>query len=276
MKPKLITMILPVLILFSCSGRQLMSDKENTVKLCDAIEWTHLVSDNINDAAANIHILDVDLNKFDGKIDIAWLRDTLMHTSDLAEENKAIAAINGSFFDLRQGGAVVYLQKNGKTIAENYDNSPFCCSGAYTMDYEGNIDIIQKPDTGWGYSSLYKDMMAGGPILIDENVICKKDSIRFNLIRHPRTAIGITQNDHFLMVTVDGRNSRAAGMNIHELTDFMLELGCKDALNLDGGGSTTLFIKGKSETGVVNCPSDNKRFDNGGERAVSNILMLRP
>lgn len=275
MKNRILIAILPILILFSCTGRQLVSDGSDSIKLCSAVEWTHIVSDSLNNAPANIHILDVDLKKLNGQVDIAWLKDTLMRTSDLAAEKHAIAAVNGSFFDLRQGGAVVYLQKNGETIADNYDNSPFCCSGAYTMDYDGNIDIIPIPDTGWAYSSLYKDMMAGGPILIDENKICEKDSIRFNLTRHPRTAIGITQHDHFLMVTVDGRHSQAAGMTIHELTDFMKELGCKDALNLDGGGSTTMYINGKSETGVVNCPSDNKRFDNEGERSVSNILFLR-
>lgn len=58
----------------------------------------------------------------------------------------------------------------------------------------------------------------------------------------------------------------AAGMNLFEVQEYLLELGCTDAINLDGGGSTTLWIKDK---GVVNIPSDSK-----GVRAVANALLI--
>jgi exopolysaccharide biosynthesis protein len=61
-------------------------------------------------------------------------------------------------------------------------------------------------------------------------------------------------------------------MNLHELTFLTRQFGCTSALNLDGGGSTTLWIKGK---GVVNYPCDNKKFDHEGERSVSNALILK-
>jgi exopolysaccharide biosynthesis protein len=51
-------------------------------------------------------------------------------------------------------------------------------------------------------------------------------------------------------------------------------LGCKDAINLDGGGSTTMYIKGQPFDGVVNYPCDNKQFDHYGERSVSNVVMI--
>jgi len=64
---------------------------------------------------------------------------------------------------------------------------------------------------------------------------------------------------------VDGRRQDSVGMSLEELTDFMKALGASDALNLDGGGSTTLVVDGR----VVNRPSDKE-----GERAVSNVLLL--
>jgi len=82
--------------------------------------------------------------------------------------------------------------------------------------------------------------------------------------RHPRTAVGFSAT-HIFLVVVDGRQQKLSiGMNFHELGRFMSTLGCTDALNLDGGGSTTMWVKGK----VVNSPSDGKL------RAVGNSLML--
>lgn len=64
-------------------------------------------------------------------------------------------------------------------------------------------------------------------------------------------------------------------MNLHELSNILRWLGAKEAMNLDGGGSSTLYIKGATENGVVNYPSDNKLFDHEGERAVANIIYVR-
>jgi exopolysaccharide biosynthesis protein len=55
----------------------------------------------------------------------------------------------------------------------------------------------------------------------------------------------------------------------------MILLHCRDAVNLDGGGSTTMWINGKPFSGVVNMPCDNKTFDHSGERSVSDILIIK-
>ena len=89
---------------------------------------------------------------------------------------------------------------------------------------------------------------------------------RFVSFRHPRTAIGYSEDEKiFYMFTVDGRQPSSAGMTLYELADFMLHLGVWEALNMGGGGSTTMLIGNN----VVNSPSDA-----GGERAVSNALLL--
>ena len=72
-----------------------------------------------------------------------------------------------------------------------------------------------------------------------------------------------------MLVVVDGRNEKSAGVTLHELALIMKSLGCHDALNLDGGGSSTMYWKNR---GVMNYPSDNKKFDHAGERQVHNIL----
>lgn len=88
---------------------------------------------------------------------------------------------------------------------------------------------------------------------------------------HPRTAVGITAAGDLIMATVDGRqNDHSTGVDLPELAELMLSRGAVQALNMDGGGSTTMAVRlpGDPEVSVVNSPSD------GRERAVANSLVV--
>lgn len=88
----------------------------------------------------------------------------------------------------------------------------------------------------------------------------------FDTTRHPRTAVGINDQGNWIFVVVDGRQpGQSLGMTLDELTDLMLSLDCRYAINLDGGGSTTMYLNGS----VVNSPSDV-----GGERPVADALLV--
>jgi exopolysaccharide biosynthesis protein len=88
----------------------------------------------------------------------------------------------------------------------------------------------------------------------------------FSDARHPRTAAGRRADGRILLVAVDGRQpERSVGMTIAELTALLIELGAVEAVNMDGGGSTTMAVRGK----VVNSPSDLT-----GERPVSDALLV--
>lgn len=76
-------------------------------------------------------------------------------------------------------------------------------------------------------------------------------------------------------MTVDGRSEQSRGMSLEELRKVLSWMGATYILNLDGGGSTTMYVKGMSDNGVVNHPSDNKEFDNKGVRKVANIIMIK-
>ena len=88
---------------------------------------------------------------------------------------------------------------------------------------------------------------------------------------HPRTALGVTANGGVIMVTVDGRSEDSGGLDLVELAEMMISLGAVSALNLDGGGSTTMAVRkpGDVEVSIVNTPSDA-----GGERTVANSLLV--
>jgi exopolysaccharide biosynthesis protein len=85
-------------------------------------------------------------------------------------------------------------------------------------------------------------------------------------MKHPRSAVGISRDSSTLILfAVDGRSENSGGMTLRELAAHMRALGAWDAMNFDGGGSTTLVIDGA----VVNHPSDPT-----GERAVGNALLV--
>ena len=111
------------------------------------------------------------------------------------------------------------------------------------------------------------DMIAGNPTLLADGAITATDCPASFCRRHPRTGIGVTYDGKLLLVTVDGRQRRSVGMTPRQFAKLFRRLGARWALNLDGGGSTTMFVKG----GVVNRPSDS-----GGERAVSSALLVLP
>ncbi len=100
----------------------------------------------------------------------------------------------------------------------------------------------------------------------DENLGDERLKKAFLENRHPRTFVGIDRDTTTLFLcTVDGRQEASAGMSFEEMASFLLSVGAWDAINLDGGGSTTMVVNGE----VVNSPSDVK-----GERAVANSLMV--
>ncbi len=113
------------------------------------------------------------------------------------------------------------------------------------------------------------DSLGGMPVLVqDGTVVAKNDCGTYFCERNPRTAIGITAEGKVLLVTVDGRCTCSLGMTLVGLANEMKSLGAVYALNLDGGGGSTMWVKG---SGVVNRPSDST-----GERPSTNAILILP
>lgn len=105
-------------------------------------------------------------------------------------------------------------------------------------------------------------LVHGGQVFVDSAEEQFKPDIVIG--RHPRTAAGVTAKGELLMVTVDGRQSISRGATLTEMAQLMKKLGAVNAINLDGGGSTTLSIEGI----VINSPSG------GSERPVADALLV--
>lgn len=214
------------------------------------------------------------------KLDIGIAsNEKMVKTSQQATDNGALAAINGSFYNMKMGNSVCYY-KIGKEVIDTTTDSEFKLrvNGA-VHEVKGKIKIIDwSKSIEDGYKKNKGTVLASGPIMLEDGHIsdwseCDK---KFIDTRHPRSAIYIKSDGTVVFITVDGRSEgNAAGMSIPELAYLVKILGGENALNLDGGGSTTLWLKGAPEDGILNYPSDNKRFDREGERSVSNILYVK-
>jgi exopolysaccharide biosynthesis protein len=181
---------------------------------------------------------------------IIWILDG--KGSNLIPENGFVLSASGKYRE-----ALLGKIKIGKSI--------FTGTRIHPVKSENDIET-SKP------SSNIEDIVGGVPQLIKNGKIeitwkQEKSSKSFIETKHPRTAVAKLKDGKFLMVTVDGRSEESGGMSLYQLADFLLEMGATDAMNLDGGGSTTMFAGGK----VVNKPSDQT-----GERKVSDAILVFP
>lgn len=227
----------------------------------------------------NVSVLEIN-SKGKYVFDLGFDAKKLITTSDFGKQANAIAALNGTFFDIANGGSVDYIKSNGEVINENR-----LSKNGKRANHQKSALLIQKGklsiakwdgNSDWEKTLVADDIMVSGPLLILNQSEEKLDTANvFNKTRHPRTAVAITKNNKVLLITVDGRNANSAGMSLFELSKLMRWLQADDAINLDGGGSTTLWINNWGENGVVNYPTDNRKWDHEGQRKVANVLLLK-
>jgi len=201
-------------------------------------------------------------------------------TSEMALKHGAVAAVNGSFFDMDKHFPVCYLRIDNVDLGENTPGKDTVNRKYYqygTLCLGGDSVVILKTDSSrrWEEALPYPNIMTAGPLLIWHDTLqYLRNDRTFVTQRHNRTAVGVREDGTVLLLVADGRFKEAEGLSLTELQQILRWLGCRDALNLDGGGSTTLFLNLGDYQGVANCPSDNGRFDHAGERGVSNAVMV--
>jgi exopolysaccharide biosynthesis protein len=243
-----------------------------TEEIDEGVYWKKYRGSDLNDARLSINLISVDLNRAQIELKLAYNQTVLTQTSDFAKQYQTIAAINGSFFSREYGGSVVFMKEDEELIARGAaGRNVYTENGGIGWDSDFQPLIMERPEAGWKTVSI-STLLTAGPLLIFESTLREFRDDPFHQNRHPRTAVGITGDNQLLLVTVDGRSFQSYGMTIPELAQFFSELGATHALNLDGGGSTAMWIHGAA--GVVNYPSDNLEFDHDGERPVSNALLI--
>jgi exopolysaccharide biosynthesis protein len=276
---KVLLLFILISLSFSLSGQmkgfnRVRWEKE---KIAPGLVWksSHtLLEDTI---PQNINLLIVNLRRRD--LSILYNSKENIKTSRQASSANAIAAVNAGFFSIRDGGSVNYIRTRGIIVdtdtAKKWPES-INFNGALLIDNGGHAFIMKSRQNSWfDAHTEFPDVMVTGPLLLEDAKKTKLPETSLVITRHPRTSIGVINKHKAILVTIDGRTGDSRGMTLLQLADVMLSLHCKDAVNLDGGGSSTMWINGKPFNGVVNMPCDNKKFDHEGERAVSDILIIK-
>ena len=185
-------------------------------------------------------------------------------TSDMAEDNDAIFAINGDYYGFRDSGLVI---RNG-ILYRDVSDGP---SGNQSLiiDSVGNLEIVDINETS-GTSLIDSGVLQGfsfGPVLVEDGQIPENFDTTVSLKANPRTAIGQISPLHYLFIVVEGRSRSSAGMTLEQLAQEFIERGATIAYNLDGGGSSSMVLNGS----LINTPAEKR---NNGERKISDIIYI--
>lgn len=258
--------------LYSIKGQENLLLDNKPLDLIDTIVFKQIKTDTLYKSNQIISLLSMKNDSKNYFIKFDYNKNDLMKTSLIANNNGAVAAINGGFFDMDKGGSVTYFEINDTTISDNksknnkWGNPKNLLNGAIVISKNNKIQIgYANQENYYKTSKEEKAVLVTGPVLLLDSKKVKMPDKKFVRKRHPRTCLCTTENS-IILIAIDGRQSNAQGMTLYEIQDYLKSLNCVNAINLDGGGSTTMWIQGK---GIVNFPSDKT-----GERPVSNILSI--
>ena len=188
-------------------------------------------------------------------------------TSVTAADNNAIIAVNGDYYGANSTG---YVIRNGvvyrDTVREDSSNGDLAIykDGSFKIIYEDQISAEQLVKDG------VVNLLAFGPALVENSEIAvgTNEEVGQAMASNPRTAIGIIDENHYIIVVSDGRTSESKGLSLYQMAEVMKSYGVKTAYNLDGGGSSTLYFNGQ----VINKPTTGG--NKISERAVSDIVYI--
>ena len=188
-------------------------------------------------------------------------------TSETAANNNAILAVNGDYYGANTTG---YVIRNGvvyrDTVREDSSNGDLAIykDGSFKIIYEDQVSANQLVKDG------VVNLLAFGPSLVENGEIAvdTNSEVGQSMSSNPRTAIGIIDENHYIIIVSDGRTSESEGLSLYQMAEIMKSYGVKTAYNLDGGGSSTLYFNGQ----VINKPTTNGNTIS--ERSVSDIVYI--
>ena len=250
------------------------SQAAKTATVTDSSYKDDNISINLSESTVNstqVYVADVSVNSSDylktAFAQNAFGTNVTAKTSQIAKNNNAILAVNGDYYGANSTG---YVIRNGvvyrDTVRENSNNGDLAIykDGSFKIIYEDQISADQLVKDG------VVNLLAFGPTLVENGEIAVDTNTEVGqaMISNPRTAIGIIDENHYIIVVSDGRTSESKGLSLYQIAEVMKSYGVKTAYNLDGGGSSTLYFNSQ----VINKPTTGG--NKISERAVSDIVYI--
>ena len=210
-------------------------------------------------------------------------------TSEICKRKKGILAINGDFYGAQEAG---YVLRNGEILRStvsksNVGQNPRKNPEDLAIYRDGTFEIFNEHDYSleeiqnkgaWQVFSFGPGLIKDGEIVVGE-----KDEVATALAggRNQRTTIGMIAPLHYVFVVNDGRSTTDDGFSLFEMAHILKDLHCYCAYNLDGGGSSTMYLDNGTGNAdklahLVNRPSQDWRTNSGkiGQRDVSDIVYI--
>ena len=216
----------------------------------------------------DIYVADIQVSSIDHLL-TAFAEDTYgknitAKTSEIAESNDAILAINGDFYGSQESG---YVLRNGVIYRDNARRN----REDLVIDDSGDFYIINEDEVSLDSIDDAYQVFSFGPALINdyEIQVDEDDEVGKAMASNPRTAICQVEENHYLFVVSDGRTDASLGLSLKELAEFLQTLDVKVAYNLDGGGSSTMYFNGE----IINNPTTSG--NRVKERSVSDVIYIR-
>ena len=260
------------------------STNNSAVTATESYESTKTVTDSsYKDSNVDINITTVRKNNTtvyvaDVKLsDSSYLKTALAYdsfgtnvteaTSSMATNNNAILAVNGDYYGADRSGYVIkngVIYRNTVRSDSEYPDLAVYKNGSFKIIYETEVTAEELLADG------VVNLFAFGPSLIENGEISvdQNTEVRQAMTKNPRTAIGIVDKNHYILVVSDGRTNESEGLSLYELAEVLKEYGATTAYNLDGGGSSTMYFNGN----IVNNPTTNGHRIS--EREVSDIVYI--
>ena len=250
------------------------SQAAKTATVTDSSYKDDNISVNLSETTVNntqVYVADITLSSSDylktAFAQNAYGTNVTAKTSVTAADNNAILAVNGDYYGANSTG---YVIRNGvvyrDTVREDSSNGDLAIykDGSFKVIYEDQISAEQLVNDG------VVNLLAFGPALVENGEIAVDTNTEVGqaMASNPRTAIGIIDENHYIIVVSDGRTSESEGLSLYQLAEVMKSYGAQTAYNLDGGGSSTLYFNGQ----VINKPTTGG--NKISERAVSDIVYI--
>ena len=250
------------------------SQAAKTATVTDSSYKDDNISVNLSETTVNntqVYVADITLSSSDylktAFAQNAYGTNVTAKTSVTAADNNAILAVNGDYYGANSTG---YVIRNGvvyrDTVREDSSNGDLAIykDGSFKVIYEDQISAEQLVNDG------VVNLLAFGPALVENGEIAVDTNTEVGqaMASNPRTAIGIIDENHYIIVVSDGRTSESEGLSLYQLAEVMKSYGAKTAYNFDGGGSSTLYFNGQ----VINKPTTGG--NKISERAVSDIVYI--
>ena len=251
--------------LSSNSTKSTVQSSDTTYKTDD----TSITLSTYREYDTNIYVAEVELSK-NAQIETAFAQNSYgknvtATTSSMAESSAAILAINGDYYGARDNGYVIRDSVIYRSSAKvDQEDLVIYKDGSMKIINESEVSAQELVDNG------AITVLSFGPALVEDGKVSvsQNDEVGKAMASNPRTAIAITEDNHYLFIVSDGRTDESEGLSLYELATFAASLGAKTVYNLDGGGSSTMYFNGK----VVNNPTTNG-WDIS-ERGVSDIVYI--